>query len=233
VNFLAICQRTRQECDIPGTGPTTVVGQTGELRRIVDWCATAWTDIQNKATDWRWMRRSFTVNTTSSDDQYASSDCTDTTDSAVISRFSHWLIDCDTPLLIYLTSAGVGTQHELTYWDWNDFKRVYKMGTQNTGYPSIWSIDPNNNLRLGPSPNGIYTVTGDYQMSAETLALDATTPGMPSQFHMLIVYEAMKKYAGFAGAPEVFARAQLEGGPMMLALQANQLPRRRLGGSLI
>jgi hypothetical protein len=234
MNNLQLCQRLRQECGIPGTGPATVVSQTGESRRLVDWIAQAWNDIQLMEPNWKWMRREFTVNTVASDDLYSYGDCTDTTDSAPITRFSRWYAPCDdTPFLLYLTSAGVGTQRRMTYWEWNDFKQIYKIATQNPGFPGVVSIDPNDKIRLGPKPNDIYTLSGDYQMSPQTLAVDADTPEMPAQFHMTIVFEAMKKYAAFAGAPEVYERAKLEGGPLMLALAANQLPPVHFGGSIV
>jgi hypothetical protein len=55
---------------------------------------------------------------------------------------------------------------------------------------------------------------------------------MPTNFHMLVVYEAMKKYAGFESAPEVFTRANTEAKPMWRDLERNQLPAMIWGDSL-
>ncbi len=42
MNFLSLCQRLRSEARIPGTGPSSVTGQTGELAKIVEWITTAY-----------------------------------------------------------------------------------------------------------------------------------------------------------------------------------------------
>lgn len=232
MNFLKIAQRARQECGIPGTGPSAVTGQTGELKRIVDWCAQAYTDIQNRHLSepcWRWLRHGFTLSTTTDDDTYAYTDATDDTSSAAISRFSHWrLDDCYDPPKIYLTSSGVGTQTWMTWLPWEDFKTIYRRGTQNSSYPIHITVDPQNNLVVGPKPNGAYTINGDFYRSAQELAADGDTPEMPSQFHTLIVYMAMQEYGYFESAPEVLARGKEKAGNMMRDLELNQLPKMRM-----
>jgi hypothetical protein len=228
--FLSGCQDLRRECGVSGTGPSTVISQTGELGRLVNWYKQAWVEIQNKKPSWRWMRSQFTVQTVSSDDSYAYGDCTDSISSAVISRFKRWYRD---DFYIYLTSAGVGTQTKLMWLDWDDFKRMYLVGTQTASGPAHVSIDPLNNIRLGPKPNGIYTLTGDYQKSAQSLALDADIPEMPADFHMLIVYQAMKKYSAYSAAPEVWAQAKDEASRMMRDLELDQLPLPSFGDALV
>ena len=222
--FLEICQELREECGITGStssSPTTVVSQTGELKRLVRWCKQSYLDIQNKSPNWRWLRSSFTVSVTSGDGIYSYGDCTDTGDSAVISRFARWYPH---DFKIYLTSAGSGTEHWLLYQQWDDFRSVYRVGTQNNGYPAWVGIDPTNRIMLGPVPDATYTLSGEYQKSAQILAADATEPEMPSRFHRLIVLEAMKKYAAYSAAPEVWAAAVEEARPLWLALQQDQLP---------
>ena len=57
MNFLSLCQRLRSEARIPGTGPSSVTGQTGELAKIVEWITTAYEDIQaNHLCDQRLIR---------------------------------------------------------------------------------------------------------------------------------------------------------------------------------
>ena len=46
MTFLELCRRLAREVDASGSGPSAVTGQTGENRRIVDWVASAWQDIQ-------------------------------------------------------------------------------------------------------------------------------------------------------------------------------------------
>ena len=225
MNFLQMCQRARSECAIAGTGPADVSGQTGDLERIVNWVADSWREIQIAHPNWRWMRKGFTLTTTADDGTYAYSDAEDDEDSAAISRFSRWLLNNDEdPPKIYLQSAGVAGQRRLSYITWNSFKFIYRAGTQNSGPPAHISVDPDNNIVLGPAPDDTYVVTGDYQRSAQELSANADTPEMPADYHMLVVWMAVEKYGFHEVAEEAIAKAQRFGPPIMRTLELNQLP---------
>lgn len=231
--YLEGAQKLARECGA-GSSPTTVVSQSGESRRFVDWYADAYLDIQNRhPKGWRWLRHSFTVNTTASDDTYAPSDCTDQTTSTAISRFGAWRLEdpYDYPKC-YLTSAGVGGEYWLVYTPWEQFKSIYKLGSQSTSQPAHISIDPQNNLVLGPSPNGIYTITGDYYRAPQILAADSDTPEMPSQFHNMIVWAAMEDYGYFELAQEVLARGKERRRRATRHLESDQLEPISLPGAL-
>ena len=73
MTYLQLVQRTRQECGIAGDGPTTVVGQTREMKRLCDWVAQSWVEIQEERQDWDFMRKSVTFNTSSGTTQSAGS----------------------------------------------------------------------------------------------------------------------------------------------------------------
>ena len=232
--YLTGCQDLRRECEVGGTGPSAVTGQTGILARLVAWYANAYKDIQRRHQNWRWMRVGFTLSTSSGDDSYAYTDCTDDLTSVAIARFSRWWADdVGDPWKIYLTSAGVSTERYLIFLQWNYFKQIYKIGSQTNGYPAHVSIDPQNNIRLGPKPDGTYTVSGDYQRGVQALAADGDTPDFPSDYHDLIVYYAMEKYGRNAIAPEALERALTEGGRLMRSLELNQLHAVELAGPLV
>jgi hypothetical protein len=225
--YLELCQKLALECDISGgdTVPTAVTGQTGELQRVVKWIADAWIEIQERHPNWRWKRTGFTLSTVADDSSYVSTDATDDDTAAAIATFGRWLVDDDEdPGKIFLASAGEGTETWLTYADWNDFKSIYRIGTQISAYPIHVSIDPKNNLVIGPPPNGVYTITGDFQRGIQSFSADGDIPDMPVRFHNLIVYEAMKKYGFFESANEILARANHEAGRTMRQLEADQLP---------
>jgi hypothetical protein len=225
--FLQLCQDASRECGVDSTGPSAVTGQTGEFLRLVNWVKNAHTELQNRYPNWRWMRKPFTVNTVASTDTYAYTACTDTETTAAITRFKRWWADdIYRAFTIYLTSGGVSGQRDLIWTPYEYFKRLYKFGPQqsNTGPPIHVSVDDNNKIVLGPNPDAIYTVGGDYQRGAQVLAANADTPEMPSDFHQLPVYMAMKKFAGYESAPEVMTRAVNEGNVLMRQLELDQLP---------
>jgi len=233
VNYLQLCQAARRECRITGTGPSAVAGQVGQLARIVAWVDDAWTSIQNDQ-DWRWMRSTFTVSTTEDDDDYAFGECTDVAAAALISRFGRWrLNDLEDPPKIYLSSTGVGGETFMSWIEWEHFKAIYRRSTQTSGHPVHISVDPADNIVIGPQPDGVYVVTGDYYKAAQTLSDDSDTPEMPARFHNLIVYEVMEDYGLSEPAPEVYARGRARGRRMRAALQADQLERLRLAGPLV
>lgn len=223
--FLALAQKLRQETTDSGTGPSTVVGQTGELRRFVDWTADAWTELQQESEWWKWMRKSFTCPTVVGTGEYGYSAAgfVDTVSTPPVTRFSRWY--CGRyDWKIYLTSAGVAGERFLIPLEWERFKFLYRKGAQTNNPPVYVSIDPAMNFCLGPKPDAIYTVSGDYQIGPQTLAIDVDIPEMPTRFHNLIVYDAMLKYGGNRVAVEAMVRANTESKALRAALECNQLP---------
>lgn len=233
--FLVICQDVARDTgvDASGTLPATTVSQTGDLLRIVNWVIQSWTEIQNRHNNWRFMRVGFTVTTTSADDSYAFGDVTDDLTSSAITRFSRWRInDPNDPPKRYLSATGVSAEGWLIYTTWDWFKRIYKIGTQNDSTPAHITVDPQDNIVLGPQPDDAYVISGDYQRSAQVLAADGDIPECPTQFHDLIKYMAMEKYAFYESAQEVLVAAQEGKNRIMRQLEANQLPEIYLGQPL-
>lgn len=219
--YLELCVDLRGEAVDSGSGPSAVTGQSGELARYVKWIKDGWVDIQNSREDWKWMRKSFTVQTVASDGEYAYGDCTDTVTAVAIARWARWYKH---EFKCYLTSSGVGAEGQLIWTEWDQFRRKYRYGTQNDGPPVHVSQDPTGKFCLGPKPDGIYTVSGDYQIGPQVMTADADEPEMPSRFHRLIVYEALSRYGGHRVAPEAIMRANAEGGVLRNALEMDQLP---------
>jgi hypothetical protein len=208
-----------------------VLNQTGELERVVAWVKNAYVDLQNQQPNWRWMRSEFSVQTVANVDSYAydAAGVIDSISAAAIDRFARWW---DEEFQIYLTSAGIGGRHYLPYNSWDLHRQVWHTGSPNAGYPSEVSIDPRDKLRLGAKPDAVYTLTGEYQKSPQILAADADVPEMPGRFHQIIVTRAMRRYAAFHAAPEVDVAADRIEGPLVLALEIDQLPQPRYGDAL-
>lgn len=223
MTFLEGVQRLRRETrGVAGAGqPTSVESQTGQLQRLVDYYSDAWENIQNSREDWRWMRKPFTVNTVAGTEAYAFGSCTDTEAGAVISRFSRWYRHS---IKAYLQSTGVSGEYPLRYIEWDLFRRIYHYGTQNNGQPAHVSIDPNNKLCLGPKPDAVYVVGGDFQRSAQILAEDDDEPEMPDEYHMLIVWDALRDYGLATPATEAYVRGETQGKKIRRRLERKQLP---------
>lgn len=232
---IELCRKLAREGRITASAstPSTVENQSGVLLRVVGWVKDAYMDIQNRHDNWKWMRRRFSLNTVAGDDSYEYGDATDVDAGAAIARFKRWWVDdIYQPPLCYLQSAGVASQYRLVWLDWEDWDWLYGIGTQNAGKPTYVTVDPQNNLRIGPKPDGIYVVTGWFQRGNQVLAEDDDVPEMPADYHDLIWRRAIEMYGMSSVAPEVFTRSQLEASRTMRALERNQLPPVRLGGAL-
>ena len=235
--FLQLVNDLSREAGVSGNASAvaTTSGQTGEAARLVSWIKQSHTEIQDKHKHWRWMRSLFSVNTVSGTDSYAYTACTDTRLSATISRFANWIPFDEqgaSNIKRYLTSGGVGGEIWMVNLPWSYFMSIYKRGTQNNGPIIHVAIDPQNNIRTGPKPDGIYTITGEYQMSALEFSADLDTPEFPARFHDLVWMKALEKYGRYHAAPEVLARGQIEGGRLMRQLEADQLPDIAMGAPL-
>lgn len=236
--FLEICQDVARECDLAGgdTVPTTVVGQSGELQKVVKWVIQAYKEIQNKSFEWRWMRVGFTFDTVADQDNYAYTAITDVLTAAMITRFSTWRVsDWNDPPKYYLTANGVGSEGILIFQSWDNFKFNYELGTQNNNAPTNITVNPQNEIVLGAKPNDVYTISGDYQRSIQTLDItdDDDVPDMPAAYHDLIMWGAVIKYGLSVSASEVVTKGQFYYGPLMAELEQNQLPPMTTAGPMV
>ena len=232
MNYLALCQRLRQETNYANAGPTAVTGQNGDHARAASWIAQRYVELQNRH-DWRWLRKPFTFNTVSGTASYASGSVTDTETANPITRFKSWEVkDRLNPARYYLASAGQGTETYLTFISWANYRALYQLGNRPSGAPAHISVGPDDKIYIGPTPNAVYTVTGEYNRSPQVLAANTDTPEMPEQYHMLIVYHAMEDYAFFEAADEVLSKATRAGRRMLRQLEGTQAPRMRMAGPL-
>lgn len=223
MNFLQLCQRTRQECGVSGSGPTTVTGQTGQLLKIVDWVAQAWVEIQTMRPNWRFMWKEFSFNTVAGTRDYSTSDVS-------ITDLDQW----DTSsFLIYKTATGTSDQNELPFLEYRDWRPAYRvrMAERANDRPILFTLLPDDDsVRFEPCPDAIYTIDGDYKRTAQVFSASADEPtGLPSKFHMMIVYKAMQHYGFHESAPDVLANGEAWFNEWLPILEREQLPSMRIG----
>jgi hypothetical protein len=230
MTFLELAKKLRQKCGVAGTGPTTVVSQSGELGDLVDWINEAWLLIQAEEPNWRWMRRDVSFQTQAGKLSYLP---TVTAGEVGIANFSAWFDDDS--WRCYKTALGRTDESWLVWWPYQQWRDTYDFGTQSTkqSKPQIIATrDQDQALLLAEVPDAIYTVTGQYWSSPVSLAVDADVPGCPSRFHMAIVYRAMMLYGKYEGAPEVYADGKEEFEKLYAALRIDQLEQIHLGAPL-
>jgi len=226
MDFLAGVKRLRQECGVPGVGPITVVDQTGEMRRLVDWYAQALIEIQLEEIYWNFLRKSLSFDTVAEQNTYE-------VDTDVgLSDFATYR---DGSFRIYLKSGTRGDEIFLTQYNYDNFRDIYLYGTQLTSYsrPTTIAHTPDDSLVLGLPPDDVYTVIGEYYRTPVEVTLDDDVPVLPARFHMLIVYSAMMSYGMFEAAGEVYQRGEINYKRLMNRMRMAEGPNISTGASLI
>lgn len=242
MNFLALSRRACVECGVAsGTAITTalatVVGATGSVGRVCGWVADAWTDVQMDFSDWAWMRSSsllgqgVSFQTVAGQASYPLGTGPGTVGVGV-DAFGKW--DLGT-FRNFTTSVGPQNEMFLDDIPFDQWRDNYQLGAQRTEKtrPVVIAVGPDQSLCLGPPPNDQYTITGDYFVAPSELVLDIDVPvGLPTRFHMLIVYRCMMKAAGYESAPELYQRGSQENASMYAQLMAARAPRIGFAGAL-
>lgn len=239
MNYLELCQALIRECGISGLSSfSTTAGAVGEGARVTSWIAQAWNEIQTQHEDWGFLKSSYlngagavfqTVNNvlvyplgTGSGTVGVASDSFGKWDEMTLRNFTTSVSDkSDEIFLDYIS-----------YDDWRDAYMYGALRTVRTR-PVAFAVAPDKSICLGPPSDGLYTVEADYWVAPQQFSIDGDVPqGLQTKYHMLIVYRAMMKYAGYESAPEVDARASREYGPLYRDLESTWAPRVLDGGAL-
>ncbi len=190
MNFLQLCKEAAGDSGTVAGLPnlTTVAGATGRAAQLVAWVRDAWIDIQNERNDWLWMRRRFTGKAlTIGQMEYSAANLD-------LTRVSEWLPDRPRyyTFTIYDPDQGQGSEAEMSMISYDQWIYRYGRRTQDTGRPSEWARAPDGKLLIGKKPDKAYVISGEYRLTPQELATDADIPEMPTQFHRLIIPEAVR-----------------------------------------
>lgn len=228
LTFLQLVQRAMRECGASGASLSTVSGASGEAERFCDWVNQAWLEIQTRRDDWDWMKASVLLGSGASFTTVAGTasyplGTGDGTCGVTADLFQKWDVYS---FRNYTTTTGYTNEIFLDPIRYGQWRNAYMYGAMRNVQtrPVAVAIGPDKSVCLGPPPNALYTITADYWTKPTWLQADGDTPGMPSQFHMAIVYLAMTYYGGYEAAPEVLSRGQAGYDKLMRQLGALQAP---------
>lgn len=219
-------------------GPiSTVANQVGSIQRIINWVGDAWNEIQTEHDDWNWMRSSNILGLGASFVTVAgqASYPLGTTAGTVgipVDSFGKW---DDTTFRCYTTTVGFTNETYLDVITFDIWRNSYMYGAMRSVQtrPVAVAIGPDQSVNVGPPSNGLYTVTADYFVAPSVMTDDTDVPtGLPLRFHMLIVYKAMMKYAGYESASEVFSSGSSQYNLMFAQLEAARMPGVGFAGGL-
>ena len=238
MNRLSLANSLIVECGAGNVVLTTTLNQTGEAARMIGWLDAGWSEIQTAHDDWEWMRSSVIlgagVSFVPASGGFNAQFGTNPGQLGItIDEFGgKWVQDS---FRNYVTTTGITSEIFMDRLDYDIWRDGYFYGALRNAKtrPVVISVAPDKSLCFGPPSDGSYTITGDFYLSPTPMVQDSDTPlGLPTQYHMLIVYRAMKKYAMYEAAPEVMQRAEMEYDRMFRELDSNYGPKVRMGGAL-
>ena len=225
VTFLEGVTRFCEECGVNTSNLTTVVGQTGQLKKMVNWYADAWVNIQRARQGWKFMRLSTSWALVASQGPYTRLQC-----GITAGTFKKWI---DGTGRTYYT-GNLNTEQPLDYRAYDSFREVWLNGANRTvtSRPQEFTIAPDDTLIVAPLPIAGLSASMDYYKNAVRLAADGDTPAVPEGHDdMIIVHLAKKYYGGFYGAKEAYATGNVEYMRMYRRLCNDQLPEMSLEGA--
>jgi len=195
--FLELVNDLRRECSVSGSAVSTVVGQTGEYLRLVNWINQAHAEIQGKYFDWKFLRATAQFTTAVGVETVPAPSDLNTWD---------------------MTRFYQGTD-QICAKEWID----YRPNTAASGKPSDIFIRYDNDLHLYPNPDDAYVYDYEYFKTPLVMAVDSDEPLIPAHLQRVIVYRAMIMYANYEEAPELKAQAGELFGEAMRQLSNHQL----------
>lgn len=215
MNFLQLCQDLVSELGLAGgTGPTTVVGQTGELRNVVRWIAQATLDIESQWLDWRWLHVEYLGVIP------VSSRTPTPPNNPPGLQIRKW--DRDS----FVLNANSTAAKPLIYEEWATFRKVRRIGSAGLSVdePVIITVKPDGTLECYPTANATYPISGEGWRRPVVMSTDTEVPGIPAEYHRLIVATAGIKYANREDAPEIIMGSEAEYTAALEKLERDQAP---------
>ncbi len=208
--FLELCQRVRQETGIAGEGnPTSVKGQVGVLKKIVDRTQRAWIDIQASGPYWKFSRNQLTYVLTIGKQEY------DQPQDIGLTTVDKW-DEQDS----FIKEVDGNDETELTWVPYHQFRRDYR--TYPAGRPNVITNAPGGKLQFNRTPDKAYIITLDYWMTPELLVENGDIPSLPEHYHDAIVWKSVMTFAGNETATELFVYAKTMYGPIYNQLFVDQ-----------
>ncbi len=212
--FVEICQMARQECGMGGSGPSSTVGQTGALGTIVQRTSQAWIDIQKSKPYWKFLRANLTFTLVVDQALYVVSD-------PLPSGFALTAVDKWDKESCWIYTATAADRSRLTYVPYQVFRNAFS--TYVSGRPTHFTEGANGTVLFNRKPDAAYVIDMDYWMTPERLVNPTDIPALPEQFHDLIAWKSVMKFAGAEMATDLYAYAKSEYTPMYLQLMIDQI----------
>ena len=228
--FLVLCQDMARDVGIPGTGPSTTVTTTlsEEEISVIRYINQADQDIQSRWFDWDFLWSEASITAISGTSTLSSSN-TGFPGTSTIGPLGNWKLDS----IVWDKSSD--SYQILEYEEWNEYRENYKYGTVDSDVPEVFTIKPDGNLDLYPTPNSATVVSAEYWRTPVVMSTvispatnaDDNVSAIPARFHKIIIARAKMYYAENEDAPEIMVGSLSEFEDLLDKLEADQLVRQK------
>ena len=218
---LELVKRLSRESGVNKVGPVSSEGQVGTYLQLVEWIDEAYAAIQGVHDTWRFHKNSFSKALTPGTALYAPT-ALDITD------FKHWTPD---GISLYENLADEAPLHWL---EWEDFILNFGFGnyTIETRRPSVWTNDPDDNLKLYAIPDKAYIMRGEYFQKNDVMTHDGDVPIYHEDYHMGIVWRALMYYGLAFAESDKYTVGMQEFKKVLRNMERKYLPNLRYGKTL-
>lgn len=168
------------------------------MQRLVEWVNDAWLRIQTFQKSWHWMWRRATVTLAQGE--------------------SVLTVPADFGRLSEIRIEG----RPLQYLEWGLFAEAF--WSTSASRPTAYTVRPDGVVALNADADSSYELDIEYYAKPTLMVESFDEPGMPSQYHMLIVWSALLHYSEFDVAPELLQKASRNYAQLLGDLSENQVP---------
>lgn len=175
MTFLEIAQKVARESGITTNGPTSVIGQQGSIGKVIYWVLDAVLDVINESEFFSFMWAQVTSTTVIGQDKYTLAD----------------LGAADLKSMDVM-KTGENILYSVPWETWKTINRNYSRAPQ---APYEYTITPDRQVILFPTPNEELTITLDYYRKA-VLPVESTDELIiPVDCQQIVVQKALMYYS--------------------------------------
>ena len=213
-DYLTLCQNMSRDIGIPGTGPVSVTSTSlsEEENAVLRYVKDADVDIQSRWFNWDFLWTEANISAISGTSTLTSSN------TGFPTALGNWKLDS----AVWNKSAD--TYQVLEYMEWDKYRYEYKYGSVASDTPEVFTVKPDNNIDLYPTPDATTAISFEYFATPTALAADSDVSAIPPRFHKIIIARAKIYYAENEDAPEILSGALTEFEDLLDKLEADQLP---------
>lgn len=226
MNFLQLARRVKKESGgLSGGGPAAFATATGADSLLFDWVNWAWRDIDLSRAAWTWRQGQAQATTTTIVNTPAAA-----APGFALTDFATWRqATREYRPTAFRVADGQQAERQLFFVSYDRFRLMFLLGTHQPGPLQYWSMSPAGDFLVGPTPDAAHIVRADYIRTNTPMAADGAVPAMPEHFHDAIVWYALREYAGFDAASEVWQRANKNYDSIWYSMARDCLPRMQFG----